>query len=253
MQRRLKLSAASLLSANLAPLAGVLFLGWSVSSVVILYWFENIVLGIVNVARMLFFSPNGARGHPQIAVVGHGIKLVLIPFFIFHYFFFCAGHGVFVFGMFPDENGYFPEQQGIAFGATLMRALEIFSTPLAFAAAVLALSHGVSFVVNYLGGREYERLDIRELMMLPYGRIIVLHLTIIFGASATMALGEPIWLIVILVLVKMAVDLKMHLREHLRAAGAVDPARAGSANADSQIEDMPADECDLAARRRPAG
>jgi hypothetical protein len=53
-------------------------------------------------------------------------------------------------------------------------------------------------------------------MMLPYGRVVVLHLTILFGGFATMALGEPIWLILIMVAVKIAVDLKMHLREHLK-------------------------------------
>jgi len=35
---------------------------------------------------------------------------------------------------------------------------------------------------------------------------------------ASMALGEPIWVLVILLLVKIGVDLKMHLKEHLRAA-----------------------------------
>lgn len=180
MHNRLRLSSAVLLSANLAPLAGVLFLGWSVSS---------------------------------------------------------------VFSLFPDEQGYFADGSGIGTFATLARAIEIFSTPLAYAAAALALSHAVSFVVNYLGGREYEHLDIRKLMMLPYGRIVVLLLTIIFGGFAALAFGEPVWLIVILVVIKMAGDLRMHLREHLNAAG---PSR-------SEIEEMPADEGDLTAGGRPAG
>jgi hypothetical protein len=232
-----------LLAANLAPLAGVLLLGWTVSSVVILYWFENVVIGVINVARMLALSPAGATGNRQLALLGHGIKLFFVPFFIVHYFLFCAGHGVFVFSLFSDATAYFPEHNGINFLGTLYRAIEIFSTPLAFAAAALALSHALSFVVNYLGGREYERLDIQKLMMLPYGRIVVLHLTIIFGGFATMALGEPIWLIVTLVVVKIVVDLKMHLHEHLRTVGP-EP---------SEIEDMPSDQRDLAARGRPAG
>ena len=53
MQHRIKLSALILVIANLAPLAGVLMLDWSVSSIVILYWFGNVVIGVVNVAAVL--------------------------------------------------------------------------------------------------------------------------------------------------------------------------------------------------------
>jgi hypothetical protein len=230
---RLKLSSGALLAANLVPLAGVLFWGWSVSSVIVLYWFENIVIGVINVARMITFSPAdeslasavgaseeqlaaapAAVKNLNVAMLAHGAKFFLIPFFVFHYFFFCAGHGVFVFSLFPDEAGYFAETGGIDMLGTLGRAIEIFFTPLALAAAVLAASHVVSFFVNYIGGGEFRRLDIRQLMMMPYGRIVVLHLTIIFGGFATMALGEPVWVVVILVLVKMVVDLKMHVKEH---------------------------------------
>jgi hypothetical protein len=237
--RRLKLSAPALLAANLVPLAGVIFLQWSVSSVIILYWFENVVLGVINVIRMIACSPAEGSiavavgaGEQQTAVLeaafanvtprafAHAIKLFLIPFFMLHYFMFCAGHGVFVFSLFPDESGYFAATEGLGLFSSLGRAVEIFSTPLALAAVALALSHGISFLVNFVGGREYQRLDLRQLMMLPYSRIVVLHLTIIFGGFVTMALGEPVWVVVILVLIKTGVDLKMHLKEHVRADGA---------------------------------
>ena len=55
--RQLRLSAAALVIANLVPLAGVLLWQWSVSSIVILYWFENVVIGVVNVLRMATASP----------------------------------------------------------------------------------------------------------------------------------------------------------------------------------------------------
>jgi Family of unknown function (DUF6498) len=233
VQDRLKLSALTLLLANLAPLAGVLFFGWSVSSIIILYWFENVVIGVVNVARMIALSPAratlasalGARADAAAAspalrrlgpgAMGQGTKLFLVPFFIFHYFFFCAGHGVFVFSLFPDANAYFPQVAGIDFLGTLARAFEIFATPLAFAAAALAASHVVSFFANYIGGGEYRQLDLRQLMTMPYRRIVILHLTIIFGAFATQALGQPIWLLVVFVIVKIVLDLKMHFGEHL--------------------------------------
>ena len=233
--QRLKLSSLALICANAVPLLGVLFLQWSVSSVIVLYWFENVILGVINIARMILFSPSeeaiatavsanqeqlgeasAALRSLNLPLFAHGFKLFLVPFFAIHYFMFCAGHGVFVFSLFPDDAGYFAESNGIDLFGSLWRAVEIFSTPLALAATVLALSHVVSFLVNYIGGREYQRLDVRNLMTMPYGRIVVLHITIIFGGFVTLALGEPIWVIVILVLVKTGVDLTMHLKEHLK-------------------------------------
>ena len=238
--QRIRLSSLALVIANLAPLLGVLFWGWSAGSVIVLYWFENVVIGVINVARMIALSPAdasiaglvgparaaslaaGAAAERLLAskslgskTLAHGFKLFLVPFFIVHYFMFCAGHGIFVFSMLAGQDGYFPDSVGIDLLGSLGRAIEIFSTPLAFAALALALSHLLSFFVNYLGGGEYRRLDLQRLMMMPYGRIVVLHITIILGGFITLALGEPIWVIVILVVLKIAVDLKMHIREHL--------------------------------------
>ena len=68
-----------------------------------------------------------------------------------------------------------------------------------------------------LGG-ELERLSVKQLMAAPYGRIVILHVTIIAGAFATMALGQPIFLLVILIALKIGVDVVMHLREHASIA-----------------------------------
>ena len=226
---RLQLTSLVLMLANLAPLAGVLFFGWTVSSIIVLYWFENIVLGVVNIGRMALctrYPEPDDSAKPEFQVTS---RATAIPFFVMHYFIFCIVHGVFVFSMFPDEQGYFTGSAGAdPFGA-LFRAVNIFATPLAFAAFALAASHVVSFFMNYVGGREYEKLDLRQVMMLPYGRIVVLHLTIIFGGMATEALGEPLLALVILVAVKTGIDLVMHRREHRKAAPATKPVVAASA------------------------
>jgi hypothetical protein len=51
-------------------------------------------------------------------------------------------------------------------------------------------------------------------MFAPYGRVIVLHLTILFGAFVAALLGAPIGVLIILVVLKTAFDLRLHLREH---------------------------------------
>jgi hypothetical protein len=240
MPENQRMSAVALVLANLVPLAGIVLWQWSISSVLILYWFENVVIGVINVLRMVLASPEtmnlqaldvapvnenppqaagaqAALAHLNSPALRTGLKLFLVPFFIVHYFGFCSGHGIFVFSMFGDADGYFSELSGLNPLGALSRAVEIFFTPLGLAAAALALSHAFSFVQNYLLGGEYRRLDLRRLMIMPYGRIVALHMTIILGGFVTMMLDEPIWVIVILVVAKIAVDLKMHVTEHRKA------------------------------------
>src|SRR5690348_18190227 len=70
-------TAAVLIAANLVPLAGVLFFGWSVFSTLLLFWVENVIVGAFNVLRMLV-------AQPQIGAMW-AAKLFMIPFFTFHY------------------------------------------------------------------------------------------------------------------------------------------------------------------------
>ncbi|MCG8451465.1 MAG: DUF6498-containing protein, partial [Pirellulales bacterium] len=84
---------------------------------------------------------------------------------------------------------------------------------LLWAVAVLAGSHFVSFLVNYLVRGEYRRCTLATLMMQPYGRIVALHLAILLGAFATLALGSPVSVLIILIAGKTVLDLKLHLRE----------------------------------------
>jgi hypothetical protein len=44
-------SVWALIAANLVPLGGVLFAGWSAFEVVFLYWLENLIIGFSTSAR----------------------------------------------------------------------------------------------------------------------------------------------------------------------------------------------------------
>jgi hypothetical protein len=52
----------------------------------------------------------------------------------------------------------------------------------------------------------------------PYRRLVVMHVTLIFGGKAIMALGQPIYALTLLVVLEIGIDLYAHLREH-RAPG----------------------------------
>jgi uncharacterized protein DUF6498 len=204
--RRWPPSAYVLLLANAAPLAGVLTHRWSVFAVVLLYWFENVIVGGFNVLRMLCASPRDG-------VLWLG-KAFLIPFFIVHYGMFTYVHGVLVFSLFGGALGH-----GFSLTPALV-AQALRQEGVGYAALGLLFSHGVSFVHNYLAGGEYERVGLQQLMGQPYTRVIVLHLAVLFGGWLTLALGSPASVLVILIALKTGLDLRAHLAERRKLATA---------------------------------
>ncbi len=88
--------------------------------------------------------------------------------------------------------------------------------PLAIVLAVIALaiSHGVSYWFNYLGRGEYLRTSAAGQMFAPYGRLVVLHITIIVGGLAIAMTGAPAAAVAILVGLKTVMDIGFHLAEH---------------------------------------
>jgi hypothetical protein len=203
-------SLAALVAANLIPLAGVLFFGWSVFEVMMLFWLENVVIGLFNILRMAF----------RLFRLGDGLALFTIPFFTIHYGAFCAGHGMFLLLLFRQssiDSGTAllpPEDQFSPFGAVEIFQRLISEEPAFFWALMgLMLSHSLSFLWNFVLRGEFRQVDAGILMHAPYKRIVVLHIAIILGAFATIALGQSIFALVILILLKIAIDITAHLQE----------------------------------------
>ena len=207
-------SAFVLLGANTVPLFGVLFFDWSVFSILFLYWFENIAVGVFNILKMLF--ANAEEPNTQAS------KFFLIPFFTFHYGMFATVHGVFVLSLF---GGGFTGR-GFPTAATFAHAVQ--AAGIAPAAWGLALSHGVSFAFNYIGTGEYKSALVPALMFRPYGRVMVLHIVILGGGFLVTLFGSPLIPLALLVVLKTGLDLFGHLREHA-AMGPTAPLRREAA------------------------
>ena len=50
-------------------------------------------------------------------------------------------------------------------------------------------------------------------MSRPYGRIVVLHVTVLFGAALIQWLGSPVSMLLLLIAAKTVLDLKLHKSE----------------------------------------
>jgi hypothetical protein len=90
-----KLNSASLalIIGNLVPIIGVLFFEWQLFPLILIYWLENVVIGIFNAFKMLTCS--GSESFSQ--------RIFMTMFFSVHYGMFCFGHGTFVVDLFGGE------------------------------------------------------------------------------------------------------------------------------------------------------
>ncbi len=180
-------SGRAIIAANLVPAVGLLFFGWDVFSLVFLYWFENVVIGVYQALRMalaggltplpmdriVITNPTAMQAEFQrkLGNVSAGLKYFLIPFFCVHYGVFCFGHGLFVMNFFGHR------------GAAATQAAR-FQAPDNVGLAMIALIviHGFIFVKDYVLDGEWKNASAAQLMMEPYGRIVTLHIFIMSSA-----------------------------------------------------------------------
>jgi hypothetical protein len=203
------IAVALLIAANAIPLVGVLFFGWDILSILVLYWIENGIIGALNALRI-----SRAAGPEEPPAAVRSIRLrsteqmgrgYLLSFFLFHYGLFWVVHGVFVFAIPAFAGGV---------GDSVYRGFSV--TAVVIGSIGLAISHGVSYVRNFIGRGEYLRLSPGAQFGQPYPRLFVLHITILAGAWVLISSGQPALLVALLVVLKTAFDLYLHLRDHRR-------------------------------------
>lgn len=203
-------SGIALIAANLLPLYGVLAWDWPVYHVMALYWAENVVAGVFTLLRMVAANP--WAGIPMGA------------FFCVHYGMFCFVHGIFVHTLFSGQG----DAPWPPVGALVQTLL---STPTLLAGVLLMLaSHGWSFATHALfAPRPDAPPDLRRIMLRPYGRMVILHVTILAGGFLAMQAGEPVLALAPLIVLKTIIDLYLHRRANLPAAVAPTPTAPAAA------------------------
>ena len=212
-------SIQALAIANLVPLLGVVFLGWDAAAIVLLYWIENLIIGLINVLRMILVKVESSSKQFQ--------KLFMIPFFCVHFGGFCAVHGFFLLTFFKigaDWDVFAPGDPWMGpfiflqlLYSVVMQLWQSRPPGLEWPVLGLAISHGLSFVKNFLMGKEYLSLKVNEIMMRPYKRIVLMHVAIIAGGVFVMKLGSPIGLLCVLIFLKIGMDIWLHAKSHRKA------------------------------------
>ncbi len=190
-------------ASNLIPVIGVIFYGWAALPLMVFYWIENVVIGGFNILKILVSGFTKSRTLAVVAVF-------LSAFFVFHYGLFTYVHGIFVFAMFSMSGAI---HAGLDPNAapddvlTNVLALVNADSDLYWSVLALVAVQAGWFVFYWLLFGHWRTASPITQMYEPYGRIIVLHMTIIVATLPVLLLGEPMFAVLILAVLKSIVEL----------------------------------------------
>lgn len=195
-----KLDLALVLALNALPLWGVIAGEWGIGALMVLFWLENVFAGAYQALRMVMLPGEG---------VIRAMKFLAVPFFVVHYGLFTAVHGLFVFTMLVPAGE--PVSAEAAFGWAVLAALVVQGWQ-AWQAHVAYVPQPLDAAQRQAGHADpgTARAQVRplvQLMVEPYPRVGVLHVVIVLGGLASVMLGTPLASLVLLVMLKTALEL----------------------------------------------
>lgn len=204
---------------NAVPIVGVLRFGWSVTNVLVLYWFENLLIAVCTCVRIAVHRQLTQKrgywrgGQIGVKVNGQTLKSGLLGEYAAMAFLFTFAHGIFVGGLalilsqnFPDDPRWRVSLVQIGHGVlaiSVMLALEL------VADLFTIRSRSFAWMRGYVEAR--------------MGRVIVLHLAIIFGMMAMAATHSPLGILYVLIALKTLAELGAVIGQTASAANPAEP------------------------------
>lgn len=193
------LSSISLIITNIVPLFGAIFFDWSIYSILIAYWIENLIIGYFTYIKIpLSLGNNKENKILRLFNLPPFQENMVINRFLRDYMFFCIVHGVLLFVFFFIDVKF---EIDIIPNILLMTVL-------------LFISHWISYRSNFMGKKEYLRISPSQQVVMPYSRIMIMHLVVLMGGLIVENNGYKLVAVGFLVILKTAADLGSHLFEH---------------------------------------
>lgn len=191
-----------LIIANLVVIALAVVQNWSLIDLLWVYWTQSVIIGIINVGRILSlqnYSTEGFKVNGRSVLPTEKTKKQVAGFFAFHYGFFHLVYAIFL-SVFTHQF----------FNSTIASVLPY----ILLAAIIFLVNHLFSY--KYNRPRDEKKQNIGRVMFFPYLRIIPMHITIIAG-GALLSKGQAdaaTGAVVLFLFLKTIADVIMHLVEH---------------------------------------
>jgi len=178
IKKRLNRSDYFIIAANLIPVYGVLFEGWSAKQIFLVYCLETIIVGLFNLIKMGIVTAirktdiwyNGPSRTRQ-----HGL---------FFMFFFLIHYGLFVviqMGIFFGVSGLVKDGSINVF-SFFYKWPELLGKGAYIMLAGFIISYGFNMIYNFILTGQYRTVSLMQLMFQPYIRIFIQQITVILGS-----------------------------------------------------------------------
>lgn len=192
------LHALLALAMNAVPVVGVLAYGWSVPTILVLFWLENVLITVAHCLRIAAHRRATRRaGHWQHALVYNRVErpTTLLAAYASMAGIFTFGHGIFVllfaFLVIPQQGG----TGGYFDGGEFL-----------LGARILLLIGLLDLGLDLPGLRERSYAWIDQATARRMSRVVTLHLGILFGAIAVSMSKAPVAMLMVLLGLKALVD-----------------------------------------------
>jgi hypothetical protein len=177
------ISVIAIIGANLMPVVGVLFFGWDASSIILLYWIENlVVIGFYTLLKITFARAPGAK------------KTLVVSLFCVFYSLVWSFQGCYMFSYlarkFSETGEWLNSLTGIAWF--------IFG---------LFISHGVFFIQSYWIRKEYLYIPPERLALQPIPKIVLFLIILTISSSVVEKTGSTTASFITLIALKTGLEL----------------------------------------------
>ena len=190
------LSLWGVIASNILSIAMALIFGWDMGQIMWVYWGQSVIIGALNVKRMLGlkdFTTKGMTMNNAPVPETQAAKAQVAVFFTFHYGFFHFIYAIFLW-------------QELALDSLTQQELML----LGFCIIGFFAAHRFSLGYNASSDFKQKKPNLGTLMFYPYLRIIPMHLTIIAGAN----MDDAAWVMIMFMSMKTLADAGMHMIEH---------------------------------------
>jgi hypothetical protein len=194
-----------LVVANLMPL-GLAYFGYAnAADLLFIYWIENLVIACYAILRIATARSLERGSAKWIAILGFFLLFVMFVFL----------HGG-VLLHFAREQSNLIELEAARRRSGPRDLFDYVPAPFVLATAALIVSHGVSFVQNYLKRGEFLVTTLRAEVARPLDRVWAMHTAGVLAGLYAAREGSSLIMLVLLVAIKTALDVHAHVRSHVR-------------------------------------
>lgn len=176
-KRKLTQGDIFLIAANLIPVFGVWFLGWSATDAFIVYAMETLIAGVMTLLKMAVITI--ARKKDTWYNEGSSVKvsgLFFMFFFTLHFGLFAAVQTT----IFSQTANIVPPGKGMMY--FFFHWYEFINEDIAIMLGGIVISYFVRSFLPFIIKGEYKTIPMMYVMFQPYGRIFVQQFTVILGS-----------------------------------------------------------------------